>query len=65
MTKLTYKIVSVNNAVIATNVPTYAEAVKIKNENVGSRLVSCYEPIPEKTSVALTPKKLVMRVKAR
>ena len=63
MTKLTYKIVN-NNEVVAENVATYAEAVQIKQANLGSRLVSCYEPLPEKTSVFLSPKKKMMRVKA-
>lgn len=64
MTKLTYKIVSVNNEVIATDIPTYAEAVKVKSENKGSRMVSCYSPIIEKSNIFLTPKKITMRVKA-
>ena len=64
MTKLTYKVVTANNEVIATNVPTYAEAVKIKSENKGSHLVSCYSPIVEKSNLFLTPKKITMRVKA-
>lgn len=62
MTKLTYKIT--NNDVTVAIVPTYAEAVRLKSKNPGSKMVACYEPIPEKTSLFLSPKKLTMRVKA-
>ena len=64
MTKLTYKVVSENNTVIATNVLTYKEAVAIKEQNKGSRLVSCYSPIVEKSNIFLSAKKELMRVKA-
>ena len=64
MTKLTYKVVTVNNEVIANNIPTYAEAVKVKSANSGSQMVSCYTPIIEKSNLFLTPKKQVMRTKA-
>lgn len=64
MTKLTYKVVTANNEVIANNIPTYAEAVKVKSANSGSRMVSCYAPIAEKSNLFLTPKKQAMRVKA-
>lgn len=64
MTKLTYKVVSENNTVIATNVLTYKEAVAIKEQNTGSRLVSCYSPIVGKSNIFLSAKKKTMRVKA-
>ena len=62
MTKLIYKITK-DGATVAT-VLTYAEAEKLKTENYGSKVVVCYEPVPEKTAVFLSPKKLAMRVKA-
>lgn len=64
MTKLTYKVVSATNEIIATDVKTFDEATAIKAQNKGSRLVSCYSPIAEKSNIFLTPKKRQMRVKA-
>ncbi len=64
MTKLSYKVVSANNEVIATDIKTFDEAIAIKSANKGSRLVSCYTSIESERNIFLSPKKRVMRVKA-
>lgn len=64
MTKLSYKVVSANNEVIATDIKTFDEATAIKSANKGSRLVSCYAPIESERNIFLSPKKKTMRVKA-
>ena len=65
MVKLTYDVI-VNGRAIANNVPTYAEAERIKGESVGATLVRRYVPVEnEYTLCPRTPKKNAMRVQAR
>lgn len=63
MTKLSYIIKTTDNRTFTAN--TYAEALKIKGENVGSKMTACYEPLPDPVKkLPLTEKQLAARVKA-
>lgn len=63
MTKLTYDVKR-NDVVIAKDVPTLAEAERIKAANLGSTLTRVYTPVADKFDVSkLTPKQKAARVK--
>lgn len=63
MTKLSYIITTVDNRTFTAD--TYAEALKIKGENRGSKLTTCYSPLPDSVKkLPLTEKQLAARVKA-
>ena len=65
MVKLTYDVM-VNGKTVANNVPTYAEAERIKGECVGATLTRRYVPIEnEYVECQRTPKKNALKVQAR
>lgn len=61
MTRLAYDVKK-DGIVIAKDVRTYAEALKIKSENAGSSITSVYIPIEEKGSI-ISPKRQEMLAK--
>lgn len=63
MTKLTYDVKR-DGIVIAKDVPTLAEAERIKAQNLGASLTRVYTPITEKFDASkLTAKQRAARVK--